>query len=441
VDRQIYSLRTVAGLLQALRARQGSFTGGSLITIGFNGVAMVMFLIGSLLVARALGPKQTGYLMWFITGTDTISRFADVIGIFYGNSYLVASRKHEGFDDAVIRGSVLGYGVVVGILAGFIFGCVPPVSSIVFYGFGERVWVVLICLNIFGLVLVMQIRGLLVGTKSFLLLGALNLVKMTTYAGFAIVIAYGLNWRVASRVATAQVISTWICVAILLVFLFARGVGRPAPSYLKKCIGVGSRGAGANVLSFLHLRADQYLVQVFLGPAALGLYGVAVWLGELITQVPAMLGMVLFPHVAAGRDQQRAFRATIKWTMITMLIVAVFMVPLALFSPPLVRLLYGEQFLAAVPLLRYYLPGVVILSGLYLINNHLAGLGYPAMYVIALALVLVVNIGLNLFLLPRIGVVGASISSSISYASWLTCVGGYLIYRSKKHSREELRAQ
>ena len=433
---QSYPVRTVVGLFQAMRSKQGSFAGGSLITIGFNGVSMVMFLAGSLLVARALGPTQSGYLMWFITGTDTISRFADVLGIYYGNSYLIASGKHSTTDNARIRGTVLGYGLVVGILVGVVFGWLSPVAKVAFYGFSEPVWPVLISLNILGLVLVMQIRGLLWGTKSFLLLGALNLVRMGSYAVLAIAIAYGLNWRVGSRVAIAQVISTWICVMGLVAFLLTRGIRRPALDYLKECMRVGSRGAGANWLSFLHLRADQYLVQVFLGPAALGLYGVAVWLGELITQVPAMLGMVLFPHVAAGQNHSRAFKATIRATLAVMVIVAIVVLPLAFFSPAIVRLLYGDQFLGAVPLLRYYLPGVVILSGLYLINNHMAGLGYPIVYVVFLAAALIVNLGSNLILLPRLGVVGASISSSISYAFWFLFVGSHLIYRASEHSRD-----
>src|SRR5712691_12134503 len=75
VDRIFHPKTPLAGLFQVRRARQGSFAGGSLITVGFNGLSMVVFMGGSLLVARALGPKQTAYLMWFATGTDTISRF------------------------------------------------------------------------------------------------------------------------------------------------------------------------------------------------------------------------------------------------------------------------------------------------------------------------------------------------------------------------------
>ena len=427
-------MAAVDGFVRFLRSRQHSFAGGSLITIVLNGVSMVMFLCGSLLVARALGPKQAGYLMWFITGTDTISRFADVFGIYYGNSYLIASGKQGEIDEPAITGTVLVYGLALGAAVGILFGWVSPVTRVAFYGFTEPGWPLLIALNIAGLVVVTQIRGLLWANKSFIWLGLLNVVRMGSYGAFALIIAYGFNARIGSKVAIAQVISTWMCVIGLLGLLLSRGIGRPVPAYFRRCLGIGARGAGANWLSFLHLRADQYLVQTFLGPTALGLYGVAVWLGELITQVPAMLGMVLFPHVAASQNQKQAFRATITWTLGVMALVAVLILPMAFLTPWLIHLLYGDQFLGAVPLLRYYLPGVVVLSGLYLVNNHIAGLGYPIMYVVILAAALAINIGLNLFLLPRMGVAGASVSSSISYCFWFLFVGGYLIHRLKQNS-------
>ena len=67
-------------LLQAVRARQGSFKTGSAITIVFNGAAIVVMGVGSILITRALGPEQAGYLVWSIAGTTTIALFADTLG-------------------------------------------------------------------------------------------------------------------------------------------------------------------------------------------------------------------------------------------------------------------------------------------------------------------------------------------------------------------------
>jgi O-antigen/teichoic acid export membrane protein len=39
---------------------------------------------------------------------------------------------------------------------------------------------------------------------------------------------------------------------------------------------------------------------------------------------------------------------------------------------------------------------------------------------------LALNVALNLLLLPSLGVMGASIASSISYTCWFLFVGGYL---------------
>jgi len=72
-------------------------------------------------VARALGPKQTGYLMWFVPEpTQSPGSLNDVMDFLW---QLLSRRqcKHVGADNAAVRGTVLGYGAVVGILAGLIF--------------------------------------------------------------------------------------------------------------------------------------------------------------------------------------------------------------------------------------------------------------------------------------------------------------------------------
>lgn len=425
-----------AGLLTLLRARQASFGVGSVITFAFNGIAFVLYALGTILVARALGPRESGHLVWFITGTTTLAVFADVIGVYYSNAYLIA-RGHEGFDLAAIRGTVLAYGTVLGLLVAGL--CVwPPIFRITsFFGFEDSLGRLLVALNVLGLVLVTQVRGLFWGGGSFLLLGLLTLIRSGGYAVLAITLVYGWGWHLGSRVALAQVIANWTCVLGALAFFAVRGIRRPDLGYLKSCLRVGWRGAGVYFTSFLHLRLDQYLVNTMLGATALGLYGVVSSLGETIVQGPTMLGSVLFSVVAADRDRARAAQATLKRMKITMLLVAVLTLPLAVFAPAIIRLAFGESFLPSARLLLFFLPGTVFLSGLVLINHHLAALGYPLFQLQAALAALATNIAANLLLLPRIGVVGAPISNSLSCAVWLVIIGGYLVRKTRAHASRQ----
>ncbi len=68
--------------------RENSFWTASLIIVGLNGTSAVITGVTAVLVARILGPRETGYLVWFITGTTTIAIFGDFLGVVGGISVL-----------------------------------------------------------------------------------------------------------------------------------------------------------------------------------------------------------------------------------------------------------------------------------------------------------------------------------------------------------------
>lgn len=418
--------RRAYALYQTVKARQRSFAIGSLITVAFNGLSILVSAATSILVARALGPQELGYLILFITGTITIALFADVMGICYSNAYLVASGNHH-FDAATVKGTVLGYGVIVGLVTGSVFGLMSPVRLLIFRGFDELTWGVLIGINILGLTLLNQIRGLFLGHSNFIGLGALGLFQALLYSILALGATYIWDWQTGVQVAMMHVVATWLCLIGAVLSFFYRGVANPSLSYMKACAKVGWRAALINWLSFLHTRIDQYLVNMFLGPVALGLYGVAVSVGELLTRIPGMLGNVLFPLVASNHNRPDAVKGTLKRTCIVVTTIGIFALILAPLASNVIAVLYGDEFSESAAALRFLLPAIVFLSGLLLVNNHLAGLGYPTILIASMLIGLGGNVLLNSWLLPRVGVVGASIASSVTYGIQFLIVLGYLV--------------
>jgi O-antigen/teichoic acid export membrane protein len=421
--------------VRRIRAAQGSFAIGTLVTIGFNGLSLVAYGGGSILVARGVGPTIWGDVLWFVTGTSVIATFADVLGIFYSNSYLVAKRDNvEALPTA--RATVLAYALVLGVISASLVVGVGALRLLAFPTFGGGGWAPLVFLNIVGLTLNAQIRGLLIGTRSFILLGLLTFVKSGGFGILAVIVVYLLEWRSAEEVVRAQVFTTWVAVLAGAAYLVKRGLARPAISYLRKCMAFGWRGAGINGLSFLHQRVDQYLVSVMLGKEALGLYGVAVSLGEVITQIPAMMGSVLLPITAADHDPRQLARATLKRTLVVMGAMAVLMIPLILEAPRLIGLLYGPAFVGAVEPLRAFAPAMIFLAGLYLLNSYVAGFGYPLFQLLAMGLGLLCNVAVNLVLIPRLRIVGASLASVISYSVWLVLMGAFVVIQGRRARAE-----
>ena len=67
-----------------------------------------------------------------------------------------------------------------------------------------------------------------------------------------------------------------------------------------------------------------------------------------------------------------------------------------------------------------------------ILMNYFASIGNPPVVVWSPAIAAALNIALNMFLLPRFGIVGASVASSIAYGLMLLMSFAYLAAR--RHS-------
>jgi O-antigen/teichoic acid export membrane protein len=199
---------------------------------------------------------------------------------------------------------------------------------------------------------------------------------------------------------------------------------------LRATLDFGLRSYVANVLQFFNYRLDAFLVNGFLGPAAVGVYNVAVRLAELLWQLPNAVGFVLLPRAAASKPEALSrFTRRVFW--LTSGVTAAGAAGLALLGQPLIVLLFSATFAEAYPALLLLLPGVVLLGGAKVLINDVVGRGFPHYNSITSGLGLVVTIALDLLLIPQLGINGAALASSASYAAtfFLTLVIYQLVQR------------
>jgi O-antigen/teichoic acid export membrane protein len=94
---------------------------------------------------------------------------------------------------------------------------------------------------------------------------------------------------------------------------------------------------------------------------------------------------------------------------------------------PVITSLYGTPFTPAIPAFVWLMPGIALLSVYTILMNYFAAAGMPWVVVIAPAIGLAVNVLLNLRLIQALGIVGASISSSIAYGIMLVVAATYYL--------------
>jgi len=184
---------------------------------------------------------------------------------------------------------------------------------------------------------------------------------------------------------------------------------------LKPTLAYGVRGQVGNVATFFTYRLDVFIVNYFLDSAQLGLYALGVAVSEALWQIPSAVASALFPRTARTINQDAtpftcfALRQVLLTTSVAALAVA-------LLSPLVIPLVFGSRFGPSVPVIWWILPGTVALALGKVACADLAGRGKNGYSSVFAFLCLVVTAGLDWFLIPRMGIIGASLASSVAYS-------------------------
>jgi len=190
----------------------------------------------------------------------------------------------------------------------------------------------------------------------------------------------------------------------------------------------------------LHMRIDQIMLFQMKGPGAIGHYAAAVRLTEALNILPAAFMVSVFPllskyFIASREKLEKAYHLSFKY-------MAIIIVPIAMgvciLSEPIIRLVYGNQFLSITPVLRILIWSEIFVFLGVVHLNILISVGLQKLDFIFTLSGAVANIILNFLLIPHYGIIGASIATVISYGLGvpLSCI----LIKTRKYGRAMLRS-
>jgi O-antigen/teichoic acid export membrane protein len=171
----------------------------------------------------------------------------------------------------------------------------------------------------------------------------------------------------------------------------------------------------ATVFSFLHGRADQLLIGGRLPAGQLGQYALAVSLGEMLWNLDLPIVAAVQYDIASGSGEE-ADALVNRVSHLVVVAMSTACVLAAVSAPWGIPLVYGAAFGPAAGALLAYLPGVFCWSVARAVGLDLGyQRGRTDLVLYGNVLGFAVNFPLLLALLPRLGIVGASLASSVSY--------------------------
>jgi O-antigen/teichoic acid export membrane protein len=173
---------------------------------------------------------------------------------------------------------------------------------------------------------------------------------------------------------------------------------------------VGLPIAVAGVLVLAYARIDQILVLEINGARAAGLYAAVYRILEQLGFFPLTVSMTLLPLVSAAHPVdplrvRRLFQVTTDYLAMGSLPALGFALVAA---EPVITLIFGQEFADAAPALPILMGAFVMICFGYLSGNMVVVLNLQRRFLINAVIGLVLNVTLNLVLLPRYGFIAAA---------------------------------
>jgi O-antigen/teichoic acid export membrane protein len=176
------------------------------------------------------------------------------------------------------------------------------------------------------------------------------------------------------------------------------------------------------------LRLDVLLIQYLLDAEQAGYYSVAVSLTDVLYMLPVTVGAILFPKLSGMPEDAERWQYAKKVVSIVAVLMAGIAIVALFGARPLITILYGVPFEPATAAFVWLLPGIVLLSVSSLLMNYLASMGMPPVVMYSAGLAALTNLALNVKLIPLWGIVGASVSMTVSAGIMLIVAIAYIAF-------------
>ena len=174
--------------------------------------------------------------------------------------------------------------------------------------------------------------------------------------------------------------------------------------------------AVASTLVFTRL--DQVMLGNMLGEKSVGIYAIVVKLSEPWVFISVILTQSVYPDlIKAYAENINAFYTKVIKTSSLLLYSSLGIVLfMNLFSEVIVDYVFSTNYLDAIPIIKLHILSLIFIFWLNLTNQYEVIVGATRLTLLKTLLASLLNILLNLYLIPIYGIIGASVSTILSYA-------------------------
>jgi O-antigen/teichoic acid export membrane protein len=387
-------------------------------------------LIAIPLIVKVLGTAQYGVWVQTLALVDIAGSLVG-LNLYHPLVRFLAGKSHEGRS---IYSTLWIATAATSLVGGMLMYLLAPRLSQLILGSPEYLWHIRA-----GALLMLCYNLRLLNLNAYRAIGRLkqrSIVELCSTFGQLAGITV-LLWRGHGLLDVLIFMGIWETVFVLVLSSnISRivGWGRFKPEILTQALKYALPLLPAGLSIFLLDRGDRLVLGSYLGPKVVGIYSANYALASLLMLFQTPLQMTLFPKVSALWDSDRA--GAVRYISVSNKLFLSFAIPFVVGMPILAGGLLSRignpEIGAAGGQLTFLVAAGVMLWGISVMQSQIF---YGARRTIVVGVVTVggavLNLLLNLALVPRWGINAAAFSTLTCYL--LTCVGLYLLSRPIAH--------
>ncbi|MGB3532741.1 MAG: flippase [Microcoleaceae cyanobacterium] len=174
--------------------------------------------------------------------------------------------------------------------------------------------------------------------------------------------------------------------------------------------------AVSGVLWILYYQVDVIMLKAMTTDVDAGFYNAAYRVLEMFFALPRVVFQVIFTRFAkySASEPERLPEQVYKGTRLLVIVVLPAIIVSICLQSFIITVLYGSDYSASIPALAILLPSISISMFGNLSQRFLQATGQEKSLPKLLLLTALVNVGINLLLIPQFGIIGAAIATLIS---------------------------
>ncbi|RJE48973.1 MULTISPECIES: polysaccharide biosynthesis C-terminal domain-containing protein [unclassified Dehalobacter] len=172
----------------------------------------------------------------------------------------------------------------------------------------------------------------------------------------------------------------------------------------------------------INYKVDVLILQYFnIDMAQIGIYSLGVLLANKLWMIPDALKDILLSKLTKGRTAEEV----VKISRISFFMMLLFILAAVFFGKPVICLLYGAEFSGAYFVTMILLAGVLGMVFYKMVYSYNVVNGHKNVNLVLLGIAAILNVSLNIILIPSYGIMGAA---AASFASYIVCGISFLVY-------------